>query len=361
MKKRILLISPFSGDEKAGHPNIDDQFFIQFLEKNRIKSRYITSKHVRDCFAKNQTTQIKFEDNAELNPNSFLSCLKYLLSLNKKIENDIYFCGFSEKLLLAAYLVYFFKESTFTLIATNNFGKRRVKKYGTLLSLFYKICRRKVKLIVTHSTFEKSLVEKKFKLPAIIKRHHLCIPRSSLSPNRNDSVITSLNVGFMGPDKLEKPVGDFLGLILADKKMTHNYFIVNCKTSDIPNEILSRKNVVVINKWLTPKEYDELYSSFSFAFMGHDENFEGKLSGNLCDSFALAVPWISKKIEPYIELSELFEQPICLFYESGNMLSLLDALEENKVVEMKGYLAKKSSEYFNVDAVESSLSLVFAD
>lgn len=350
----VLIISPFAGGEKAGHPNVDDRFFLKRLSKINMNYTYVTSDFVRRTAMLDHNENIKFIDNCSLNPYSFLSSWKFLRSISEPEYTKVIFCGFTEKLLLASVLINTLSKCRITLIATNNFGKRRVKKFKFILNLIYSICKPKIELIVLHSKFEKKIVESISQSKTFIKKHHLCIPRVKVDVKVNLKS-ERITIGFMGPNKLEKPLDDMLDLINLDIKKRFDYVFVNCDLIAIPPKTIEQTNVKIISKWFDEEEYDEIFSSFSLVFMGHTADFEGKLSGNLCDSLALSVPWICRKIEPYMEVAERLGKSVCYFYEETQVEALLSEISPRDLVEKKLNIKNQSQKCYSLSEIENDL------
>lgn len=315
----MLIISPFAGSDKVGHPNKDDIFYLEYLRVRQVRCVYCTSRFVKMSAQANQNVTIV--DQAKLNPFSIFSIFKYFLGIRIWKFNKVLFFGYTEKLLFIAFIMCLISKTNISVVATNNFGNRRVKKFNLVLRSLYKLVASRLKLVVVHSEYERKVVREIIsqKTEIYSKKHHLCIPVDCKQIDHR-----RFNIGFWGPDKLEKTCVDFIRLIELDRDSEYTYLIVNCNSMSIPESVRSKPNVTLVNKWLDDETYRAMYRSCDVIFMGHTKDFEGKLSGNLCDCISLGVPWVSLKIEPYIEFNHILGRTQNQYYDSRNLKLAID-------------------------------------
>lgn len=286
--KRINLISKYSVSELSGHALLDDERYFDFLVSCGANFRLYTSRYSVDRILSKRPDQHRYlraihETPIDIEPGS-----------------RVVFIGFSELDVVAFLARNMLRRPRLVLIATNNFSNGRVKRLRWLLKLFMWVVRPFLDRLVLHTAYEQRLVSqmnRQVAVKSVVKRHHLMTPHDL---TRKAPELTPV-VSFYGPAKNDKPIAPFIELIQADKERRFIYRIYNVKFSalvDVLPDLAQRANVEVFEGWQSHESYLKSVKDSTLVFLTHSQAFEGKLSGNLCDCFALRVPYIARSMEP---------------------------------------------------------------
>lgn len=298
--RKLLIISIFSVNKASGHSVYDDLFYYGILRKSGSPFSFFASP-----YSISRLGEVHVLDGDDVRPiavddRGLIATVKAVLSIPVSRDSRIVFLGYSEKFLLVFFLLNVLKKYELVIVATNNFSAGRIAKYGNTLKLLFRLINRRLKKVVVHTDKERamcSLFGEEFAAKAIVKKHHLMIPRQSESaraPSDRQVVL------FLGPEKHDKPIRPMIDLIKKDVSKLFDYRFLNVDKDRVvaDYDIRPGENIQFINKWLSEQEYFAEFLNASFIMMSHDKSFEGKLSGNLCDCISLGVPFISSDIEP---------------------------------------------------------------
>jgi hypothetical protein len=286
--KRITLISKFATSEMSGHSLLDDERFFNFLIGARANFRLYTSRYSVDRILS------KHPEN-----HRYLSAIEET-SIDVESGSRVIFMGFSEPDVIAFLARNLLRRPRLILVATNNFSSERVERRRLILKLFLRLVRPFLDRLVLHTAYEQQLVEGLDQYVAeksFIKKHHLMTPYDLTNEAPGEAPIIS----YYGPEKHDKPIEPFLELIKADTKRRFIYRIYSVKSAALKkrlHDLRDRTNVAVVEEWQSHASYLKSVKGSTLLFLTHNRAFEGKLSGNLCDCFALRIPYIARVMEP---------------------------------------------------------------
>lgn len=311
---KVIAISPFALSEESGHSLIDDEFYIKHLQESDVKFEFYTSLFsAKRILVSNPTVidSLKVIDNFG---GGVHGGVKYVQQIKIPDDSTVIFFGYSEEIITIFLLLNWNVSFKLILVATNNVSLSRINRYRYPLIIFFSFVRFRLKRFVVHTRFEKKCISSL--LPWVsskcfVKTHHLMVRRGSFL-NENDSSVDNRNkisISFFGPSSSEKPIEPLLEFIKLDTKRRFQFRLYNVGRSSLrkcEDAIRSQSNVSMINQYLSYDEYNQAFSRSDLIFMPHNREFEGKLSGNLCDCIALGVPFISNLIEPINEMIEKF-------------------------------------------------------
>ncbi len=352
---KIIAISPFASSENAGHPIIDDQFYVAYLLDRKVNFLYYTSKTSMGLIL-----------------NKYPEAAGYIIPVNGynekgfghfnfarqlKIPQDckVIFFLYSENLVLIWYFLNIFKRFSLFLVSSNNVSARRVRLYPNKFFIFFTLIKKKLKAVVFDSQFQVDLVakiSKEISRRCFVRKNHLMCPQDV---SENSRTCTKICISYFGPDKLEKPFYTFYSLIKSDVDKKFVYKIYN-----VSKEVISQyfdidnlpSNVFFDSSWQTHETYLRNYKSSDLVMLTHTRDFEGKLSGNLCDCVALGVPYISLPIEPALSLHMRYAAPGYLYdpdkTDWANML----------LAEVNGKALRQMKESMRVAAADYSVASV---
>jgi hypothetical protein len=184
-----------------------------------------------------------------------------------------------------------------------------VRLYGYQLRAFLRLSGRKLHRLIVHTDHELFLIEtldRAIRARAISKRHHLMLPGKVLRTAGDRPV-----VAFFGPLKPEKPIEPLAALIAADVVGRFEYRVYG--VTEAQGRLLSSAapppaRVVIHNGRLSNEAYPQAVAAADLVLLTHNRDFEGKLSGNLCDCIAHQVPFLGSNIEPHLEYLRRFGQ-----------------------------------------------------
>jgi hypothetical protein len=301
----IVAVSVHAAGADSGHTLVDDEVYFGFLVDAAVDFSFYTSAHSVHRIAV-RYPKAKHRLKLLADPrNTLLHEFSRARSIDVPSGAYVLLLGFSEKFALALALANVFRRFQMTLVATNNFSVRRVRKFRGVLRLILLALQPWLKRIVVHSGYERTLVAGL--VPTLadrvrVKKHHLMAPRRRPDPiAARDRPV----VAFFGPVKHDKPITPLLALIKADRagKLAYRVYNVDALTHQQLVDACSERpqDLEVTDQPLADEAYEAAVAFASLLILTHDAEFEGKLSGNLCDSVALQVPFLSDRREPATE------------------------------------------------------------
>ena len=294
------IVSSFAVSEKSGHLLVDDLRVFQFFLEHEPDFKFYATPY--SC------SKIL---------SGFPSSHKHLMNLHSTRINitpssTVIWMGFAEVQLLFFILLNLFKRPRIVLIATNNFSYGRLQAKGRYLSLLFLLINPFILRLVVHTNHEKLLVSKYIpflKRKLFIKKHHLMTPHSCYHDQSPRERYLKSAISFFGPIKTDKPIEPFIHLIKADKERRFTYYLFNVKKSEVIQWLASKSlpsNIHVEETWRSFEDHATSLIKSTFVFMSHDSNYEGKLSGNLCDCISFGIPYISRPMEPVTSLENQY-------------------------------------------------------
>ena len=359
MKHRALLAySPFARGELSGHSIVDDIFFFQTISARHAIHNYSTSDYAIERI---KAVSSKHQGLKSFVPHSLhlIDLVKYVAAMPLRLKATVIFFGYTEKLILIYLILSFYSPQKLILVSTNNFSLRRFSNFKKTLKAFLFLVEPRILRLVVHTDREKERVVElcpKLRSRVTIKKHHLMIP---LEDELNNEVKNQKRlIAFFGPGKSEKPFKDFLSLVDFDKNHSNNYVVFGASADDVDQlkTVSDVSNVEVLTGWLSEEAYQRVLSRVDVIMLTHNLEFDGKLSGNLCDAVARRIPVISQKLSPVTEYSERYGS-IAYYYDPkvvGWEASLLKNLSKDNDKLMTTNLEDVST-YYTRQAVEKSL------
>ena len=347
---KLVAISPFSTSENSGHPIVDDQFYFAYLINRGVDFLYYTSRYSANLILKQYPEAHRFLAIVEPYRANGLGHLRFASKLVIHRDTRVIFFLYTERLVLTWYLLNIFTPFRLFLVASNNISALRVRLYPFYLKFFFSAIRPKLEKLILDSTFQVELVravsEKVAKL-CFVRKNHLMCPKYISIENRDTNRIS---IAYFGPSKSEKPLSIFIDLIRADEHQQFFYSIYNVSKDLVMHHLNMEQlplNVKVVS-FLGPYEiYLKNYMASDLVMLTHTKDFEGKLSGNLCDSIALGVPFISLPIEPIISIHDTYGTLgyLCRFDEPGWEIELLKSIDRKTLKQMKKNITLMQDKY----------------
>ena len=360
---KIVAISPFAVSELSGHSILDDKYYFEFLSTCSHHVEFYTSKYSADRLKTTLSDHKICVIAVTQSDGSLLSDIQFMRTIETTSGAVVVFLGYTERLVLIHSVLNFANRYQLVLIATNNISARRVKKYKLALKAFFFVIKPKIKRLVVHSIAEVDLLSKIIswvKPYCFVKRTHLMLERKSSVRQLESS---KLVISFFGPVKAEKPIEPLLDLIKFSKsidcliniyKVDIKLILKKLQTDHLP------QNVFLKNDWMDESKYNEAVEQTDLILLTHNRDFEGKLSGNLCDCIAYAKPFISDLIEPAISMAQNNER-IGLFYDFNSkywVTQLSQDLTVKGVAQMRHAIEKIRDREFSQDKIHSDMLFV---
>lgn len=314
MSRKVIAISPFALSEKSGHLLLDDEFYVKYLLESNVDFLFYTSSFsARRISDKNPAAidNLRILNSYSCGINGYIKCVK---QIKIPFDSTVIFFSYSEKIITIFLLFNWSVAFRLILVATNNISASRIAKYRYELIIFFSLVRFKLKRLIVHTRFEKKCISNLLPwvmLKCFVKTHHLMLRRNAFVNKFNCffNETNKISISFFGPSSLEKPIEPLLELIRLDVDRRFQFRLYNIGkhcVKQIEEVVENYSNVSVINQYLTDEEYDQAFSRSDLVFMSHNRNFEGKLSGNLCDCISLGVPFVSNSIEPINEMLDKY-------------------------------------------------------
>ena len=308
-RRFVLAISPFGVGPEHVHSLLDDEFYFAYLVERGREFLFYAPKYSCARLEKTFPAQKHRLRILPMSCEGMRALWQLCGTMNVYPRASVVFLGYSEKMVTAFLVRHAFADFRLTLVATNNFSARRVRLHGFRLRAFLGLTRPKLERLVVHTDYELSLIERldrAVRLRAISKRHHLMLPGkvSSLA-------IDSAAIAFFGPVKSEKPIEPLAALIAADVGGRFEYRVYGVTEAEgqlLESRAPPRVRVLIYSGRLSNEAYAEAVASASIVLLTHNRDFEGKLSGNLCDCIAHQVPFLGSTVEPHLEYLRRFGQ-----------------------------------------------------
>lgn len=240
--------------------------------------------------------------------NNIFRCVTVPVPRNSKILIQ----GFEEFSILFFIIRAKLKGNNVFLILTNNISNYRINSKRFFLRFLLKIIFSLSDKIIYHTNYEKKLIdkyilkfdEKKF----IFIKYHLLTTDPNSDKYKIDYSSTK-KISFFGPIKVDKPIEPFLDLIKSDKECKFSYRIYNPgkqHIESITKTLTNFNNIEIFDELLSFENYDRAVEECAIIFLSHNDKYEGKLSGNICDCISKRKPFISNNISPVNEFVKEF-------------------------------------------------------
>ena len=311
MRNRYIVFSSLTEDR--GHLLLDDEFWFRNLRALNYRPRVFSSTHSVANLAPYASGE---PDTLVAFPNfSALSKVSYRLNLVAKSlwsprirDSKVIVQGFDEMAILPFLARARLGRNQIGLVLTNNISKERFDRNGPALRRLLRIIFRFSDRIFYHSDFELELIRRYVSLDAAILRK-LSKLKYHLLGNKHLRVTSqekSESIVFFGPVMDSKPWRAIIDLIKADTLHQYVYRFFNMQAhyqAEIRSCLGDRRSVEFISGYRDHAAYIRSICSAKYVFLPHNELFEGKLSGILCDAIACETPVISDRIEPVLEFS----------------------------------------------------------
>lgn len=362
--RKIVAISPFAFSENAGHPIIDDQFYFAYLLDRQVDFIYYTSEvSVRLILKKHPGAQRHL---MSIKPYKYYSAMGHLNFARQIVisrDTTVIFFLYTEALVLIFCLLNILKPFSLYLVSSNNVSALRIGLYPNRFRFFFQAIRAKFQGLVLDSTFQVDLlrgISPHIADYCFIRKNHLMCPQHISMKSERESEIS---IAYFGPDKPEKPLDTLIELIKADVDQQFRYFIYNVRKEAVIDSFDDKSlphNVVVDSSWQTHDAYLRNYQAADLVILTHTRDFEGKLSGNLCDCVALGVPYIALSMEPVRSLDRMYNGPgyLCDFDSTDWADALLKNINRNSLQRMKRNIEQMGKDY-SIDSVRETLDQAF--
>lgn len=307
MTKKILICSPLTGGEQTGHLILDDVFWVNYFLSQGISADIITSTYSK-CnltkrFPQHKGKIASFGKTFDDDHAGRLKLVHKLLSVNGVSNTLVVIQGFEEVSILIFLLKNLGRGNKYVLVPTNNLGRGRVESKGWLLRFLLKAIFSLVDVVFCHTQFEIHTINEKIKYnnknKLRVVKYHQAVNREKVVAKESRRPVIS----FFGPAKHDKPIKPLVDLVEADINMSFEYRVYNPGDFDkkLLTTIVNKPNVEVVNKWMDSHEYETAVCCSSYILLSQNKDYEGKLSGNLCDCISYSIPFISLDISPVNE------------------------------------------------------------
>jgi hypothetical protein len=359
---RNILIFKYSKNEKNDHSIKDDKFYLKYFLDHRKKIILYTTKYFYSLIKNpNKISSVTTFDG---HSNSFLETIFSVKKINIKMNDLVTFSGYSEFFVLLLVLKNYFKNFKIILIATNNFGHKRLKFNNYKFKLFFFFTRSHVKKIIVHSEYEKRSLVRRF--PALKEKIEIKLTHLMSNVRISNLKIKNKNIiSFFGPEKNEKPLKPLFDLIRLDVNENFSYKLYRVDENKINRKykiLLNQKNVTVEPRFQTKEKYHKAIINSTLIMLTHTKDFSGKLSGQFTDSVSCQTPFISSLIEPNYSINEK-NGPLGFLYDFKNdhwCSSFLRDFSFNKIKIMSNNL-KQLSELNSISQNIKRLNAIFLD
>lgn len=359
LSQKTIAISPFSGDKNAGHPLVDDQFYFSYLLSRGVDFEYYAAEQsaalLRNKFPE-EMDRIRVVSPYE---QQGLGHYKFGCQIKVQSRSRVIFFGYLEHLVFVWYLQNLFKPFSLYLVSSNNISSRRVCLYPWRFRLFFALIWPRFKKLVLDTHTQLDLVRKVF--PGLdrrcfVRKHHLMSPIYELPvPAVGDRIVIS----YFGPEKTEKPLAplaDLIQSVAPEKCVVRVYNVGKERMRQMFEGVDLPGHVQVSEAWMSRQEYIDAYIASDLVLLTHTREFEGKLSGNLCDCVAFGTPFISRPLSPVPDLLNQYGDIgyVCAYETAGWADQLSRQLDRPTVLAMKVNI-RKMAQSFTHQAVRSSL------
>ncbi len=279
---------------------VDDEYYLGFLLQQGGEFNFYTApfsaSRLRARFptATANIHELGSPDGATV---GYLAVLRQVVIPEK---STVVFLGYTE-ILVYLLLIWNIKiDFRLILFATNNISSRRCQNYAIPLFLFFRLIRNRLKRIVVHTQYEVELISRIGVLErsqVFIKRHHLM---SSNGTCRTVLRGRPIRLAYFGPSKFDKPLDPIVDLLRCENARGLEFQIYGVSGVEIQAMYGAELPATVkcIPGWVDADSHAERMASADLVILTHSLEFEGKLSGNLCDCFAFGVPYLARPMEP---------------------------------------------------------------
>ena len=312
MMNKTLVLSPLTGGKLTGHLILDDVFWLNYFLSQGVSADIITSTYSKDNLVKTfpdhkgkiASFGAEFDDDFA----GRFKLTRKLLGTQRISNTLVVIQGFEEVSILLFLLKNMGRNNKFVLVPTNNIGKGRIEGKGRLLSFLLKRIFARVDAVFCHTRFEISLINELIKYrdndKLQVVKYHQAINRNKVVTETGARPVIS----FFGPAKPDKPIKPLVDLVQADTQGLFDYRIYNPGDHDaeLLASIAAKGNVEVVSKWMNDQEYEAAVCQSTYILLSQNKDYEGKLSGNLCDCVSYSIPFISLDISPVNEYIEQY-------------------------------------------------------
>jgi hypothetical protein len=360
---KIITISPFTTSPYCGHPLIDDQFYFKYLVNKGVDFTFYTSRFSADLIKKQLPGANRFIK--VINPmlGGRYGIFKYLSQISITNHSKVIIFLYTEELVVIFILLNIFKKYDLYLVSSNNISARRYNDYKGRLKVFFGLVNHRLAKLIVDSDYQIDLIgrlSKKVRIKSCTRKNHLMCKQGFQLQSDEGQVV---RVSYFGPEKPEKPIELVLKLISADKERQLHYCFYNVEAKSVLRGLgLTNlpSNVFVDEQWKDYSDYLEKFKKSDIIFLTHTSEFEGKLSGNLCDCFALGVAYISLPIEPVLTFQRLHGDMgfICDPAKVNWSTDLLGSITRENIRIFKHRIQKAQGLYTN-NSVYESLDVAF--
>lgn len=347
MTNKTLIFSSMTGSELTGHLILDDVFWLKYFLSQGVSADIVTSTYSKEnlvkTFPNHQGTIKTFGSKYDDDFAGRLKMIRKVLGTGTISNTTVVIQGFEEVSILLFLLKNIGRNNQYVLVPTNNIGKGRIEGKGAILRFLLKSIFSLADVVFCHTQFEISIINQLINYRnndklRVVKYHQAII---------RDKVVTepSANpvISFFGPAKHDKPIKPLVDLVKADTQSLFSYRIYNPGDyeADLLAMVATRDNVEVVSKWMNAQEYESAVCASTYILLSQNKDYEGKLSGNLCDCIAYSIPFISLDISPVNEYME----------EYGELGFVCDFDEPNWAIDLFSQQPLEKTQY-HIDAMK---------
>jgi hypothetical protein len=308
---KIVAISPHTQNKCSGHLLADEVYYYRFMRRFYENFEFhvcdASREHLKECVGSDEHLIAHRPYRRGV-----IAAMKYLSKVDPARNSHIIFFGYCELLVLMALLRYSKNKALpITLVSTNNIGRARLRNAPIRFRLFFLACSwRRVNLVV-HTRAECQLFRAavpNYQGAVYVRKHQLLSPRGGRL--KADTVTRDeLTIGFIGPARREKPLRSILPFLVLLQQAGHNLRF--CRLSDEDYKLavtsgIDPDGLRFSTGYLTESDYDKFVERLDVIVLPHTPDFEGKLSGLLCDAIAHRKVIISRGMEPVKSFEQEF-------------------------------------------------------
>lgn len=304
----IVAISPFATSVRSGHLLVDDEYYLGFLLRQGVAFNFYTgsfsASRLRAKFpeAHGKIHGIDSRSDAIIDYRAAIRLVEI------PQNSTVVFLGYTEILVFLLLIRHIAKDFGIVLFATNNISRRRCREYATPMYCFFRLISKRLRRIVVHTQYEVRLISRIGVLErsqVFAKRHHL------MTPNGTSRAIVRgrpIRIAYFGPPKFDKPIDPVVDLVRGENSRGLEFRLYGVSSAEFQAIYGSEPpaNVKCVPGWVGAEEYAERVASADLIVLTHSLEFEGKLSGNLCDCFAFGVPYLARPMEPTVAYQAMY-------------------------------------------------------
>lgn len=313
-KASLIAVAPFGATKQDQHLIDDDIWYARFLVENLGILTYIagaySAKIIQKKHAANKNISIiplpKMSNRLVYEYNVIQSLAR---EMRGKKSIHIIFFGYSERIMLIATPLFWWRNCKITLVNTNNLSENRLIKYRLPMRFMHFLISKYLDRFIVHTDYEKNLALSYFPFLAtsiVAKKHHMMMPDSELQKQKiNKTDDGKVIVSCFGPITKGKSI-DILSSVLDElEKRPKTAPQIDLRLYKIDPKMIPRHDQLpphiklsYSKEFLEPVVYRQKIRESDLVIMNHDTTFEGKLSGIFCDCVSLGVPFLALDIEP---------------------------------------------------------------